>query len=201
MKKNIKEVSVMKKGKYLRGDQKKSDLRFFVSLITSLVLFLVVFQPVKVQGSSMETTLIDGDLLLMERNWLIENYYPGDIVIAAKSDYKAGENIVKRIIAVEGQTVDIDDNTGIVYVDGVQLKESYISSITYKKGDMSFPCVVDKDCFFVLGDNRDESLDSRYTVIGQIHISEIKGKVVCLIIPGTNDGEFTLNINRIGIVD
>lgn len=191
----------MKKGKYLRGDQKKSDLRFFVSLITSLVLFLVVFQPVKVQGSSMETTLIDGDLLLMERNWLIENYYPGDIVIAAKSDYKAGENIVKRIIAVEGQTVDIDDNTGIVYVDGVQLKESYISSITYKKGDMSFPCVVDKDCFFVLGDNRDESLDSRYTVIGQIHISEIKGKVVCLIIPGTNDGEFTLNINRIGIVD
>ena len=191
----------MKKGKYLRGDQKKSDLRFFVSLITSLVLFLVVFQPVKVQGSSMETTLIDGDLLLMERNWLIENYYPGDIVIAAKSDYKAGENIVKRIIADEGQTVDIDDNTGIVYVDGVQLKESYISSITYKKGDMSFPCVVDKDCFFVLGDNRDESLDSRYTVIGQIHISEIKGKVVCLIIPGTNDGEFTLNINRIGIVD
>ena len=191
----------MKKGKYLRGDQKKSDLRFFVSLITSLVLFLVVFQPVKVQGSSMETTLIDGDLLLMERNWLIENYYPGDIVIAAKSDYKAGENIVKRIIAVEGQTVDIDDNTGIVYVDGVQLKEPYISSITYKKGDMSFPCVVDKDCFFVLGDNRDESLDSRYTVIGQIHISEIKGKVVCLIIPGTNDGEFTLNINRIGIVD
>ena len=191
----------MMKGKYLRKDEQKSDRRFFFSLVSALVIFLFVFQPVKVQGSSMETTLIDGDLLLMERNWLIENYHPGDIVIAAKSDYKAGENIVKRIIAVEGQTVDIDDNTGIVYVDGVQLKEPYISSITYKKGDMSFPCVVDKDCFFVLGDNRDESLDSRYTVIGQIHISEIKGKVVCLIIPGTNDGEFTLNINRIGIVD
>lgn len=191
----------MMKGKYLRKDEQKSDRRFFFSLVSALVIFLFVFQPVKVQGSSMETTLIDGDLLLMERNWLIENYHPGDIVIAAKSDYKAGENIVKRIIAVEGQTVDIDDNTGIVYVDGVQLKETYISSITYKKGDMIFPCVVDKDCFFVLGDNRDESLDSRYTVIGQIHISEIKGKVVCLIIPGTNDGEFTFDISRMGNVD
>lgn len=66
---------------------------------------------------------------------------------------------------------------------------------------MSFPCVVDEDCFFVLGDNRGESLDSRYTVIGQIHISEIQGKVVCLIIPGTNDGEFIFDISRIGNVD
>lgn len=191
----------MIKGKYLRKDEQKSDRRFFFSLVSALVIFLFVFQPVKVQGSSMETTLIDGDLLLMERNWLVENYHPGDIVIAAKSDYKAGENIVKRIIAVEGQTVDIDDNTGAVYVDGVQLKEPYISSITYKQGDMSFPCVVDEDCFFVLGDNRGESLDSRYTVIGQIHISEIQGKVVCLIIPGTNDGEFIFDISRIGNVD
>lgn len=109
----------MIKGKYLRKDEQKSDRRFFFSLVSALVIFLFVFQPVKVQGSSMETTLIDGDLLLMERNWLVENYHPGDIVIAAKSDYKAGENIVKRIIAVEGQTVDIDDNTGAVYVDGV----------------------------------------------------------------------------------
>lgn len=191
----------MKKGKYLRGDQKKSDLRFFVSLITSLLLFLVVFQPVKVQGSSMETTLIDGDFLLMERTWLVENYNSGDIVIAAKADYKGGENIVKRIIAVAGQVVDIDDNTGTVYVDGVALKEAYASSITYKNGDMAFPCVVDEDCFFVLGDNRDESLDSRYTVIGQIHISEIKGKVICLVIPGTNDGEFIFDMSRIGNID
>lgn len=191
----------MKKGKYLRGDQKKSDLRFFVSLITSLLLFLVVFQPVKVQGSSMETTLIDGDFLLMERTWLVENYNSGDIVIAAKADYKGGENIVKRIIAVAGQVVDIDDNTGTVYVDGVALKEAYASSITCKNGDMAFPCVVDEDCFFVLGDNRDESLDSRYTVIGQIHISEIKGKVICLVIPGTNDGEFIFDMSRIGNID
>lgn len=199
--KNIKEVSVMKKGKYLRGDQKKSDLRFFVSLITSLLLFLVVFQPVKVQGSSMETTLIDGDLLLMERSWLVEHYNPGDIIIAAKPDYKGGESIVKRIIAIEGQVVDINDETGTLYVDGVELTEPYISSVTYKKGDMAFPCVVADDCFFVLGDNRNESLDSRYTVIGQIHISEIQGKVICLVVPGTNDGEFAFEIDRIGSID
>ena len=144
----------MKKGKYLRGDQKKSDLRFFVSLITSLLLFLVVFQPVKVQGSSMETTLIDGDLLLMERSWLVEHYNPGDIIIAAKPDYKGGESIVKRIIAVEGQVVDINDETGTIYVDGVELAEPYISSVTDKKGDMAFPCVIADDCFFVLGPGR-----------------------------------------------
>lgn len=191
----------MKKGKYLRRDEQKSDRRFFFFLVSALVIFLFVFQPVKVQGSSMETTLIDGDLLLMERSWLVENYHPNDIVIASKPDYKGGESIVKRIIAVAGQVVDIDDNTGTVYVDGVELKEPYTSSITYKKGDIAFPCVVDEDCFFVLGDNRGESLDSRYAVIGQIHISEIQGKVVCLVIPGTNDGEFVFDMSRIGNID
>lgn len=147
----------------------------------------------------MKTTLFDGDLLLMKRGWLVSEYVWGDIVVAAKDSYHNGECIIKRIIAVEGQTVDIDNETGLVYVDGVALDEPYALTPTCEKGELDFPITVAENCYFVLGDNREDSLDSRYSKIGQVHKDEIHGKIIWLIIPAIGDGRFDLK--RIGTVN
>ena len=178
---------------------KKSELYFYIILGATLVLFFSLFLPVRVQGESMENTLLNGDFLLMKRSWLVNEYGQGDIVVAAKGNFHNGECIIKRIIAVEGQTVDIDNETGLVYVDGVALDEPYALAPTYEKGELDFPITVAENCYFVLGDNREESLDSRYSQIGQVHKDEIQGKIIWLIIPRIGDDRF--DFKRIGTVN
>lgn len=175
---------------------KRSDLLFYICLLFMLLAFLSVFQPVRVEGSSMENTLFNGDLLLMKRDWLVEQYVQGDVVVASKDSFRNGELIIKRIIAIEGQVVDIDNDTGTVFVDGIALDETYVSSFTYANGEIVFPITVADNCYFVLGDNRDDSLDSRYCAVGQILSSEIKGRITCLIFPGFGEGKY--NLTRIG---
>lgn len=178
---------------------KKSDLYFYVTLGVVLVAFFSFFLPVRVQGKSMENTLLNGDLLLMKRSWLVCEYVQGDIVVAAKGSFHNGECIIKRIIAVEGQTVDIDNETGLVYVDGAALDEPYALTPTFEKGELEFPITVPESCYFVLGDNREESLDSRYSQIGLVHKDEIQGKIIWLMVPGIGDDRF--DIKRIGTVN
>ena len=98
----------------------------------------------------------------------------GDIVVVSRnaentveSQQNSDEPIIKRVIAVGGQTVDIDFEKGIVYVDGKALKEDYISSKTVNKYDVQFPVYVPEGYIFVLGDNRAASLDSRNSLIGE----------------------------------
>ena len=190
----------MKYGKYLRKPEQKSDLPFYISLIAGLLIFLFIFQPIRVKGESMENTLVQGDLLLMERNWLVDEYSQGDVIIISKPQYKDGTLIVKRIIAVEGQVVDIDNETGTVFVDGIPLEEPYASTRTYTVGDTVFPLTVNEGCVFVLGDNRGDSMDSRFSVIGQVSADEIQGKVTCLMLPGNGSEKHPLDISRIGTI-
>ena len=103
-----------------------TDIRYYLILVSAMLVFFLLFQPIRVQGSSMKNTLVDGDLLIMCRDWIVQGYEAGDIVVAAKDSFRNGECIIKRIIAVEGQTVAIDNETGMVYVDGQALDESYI---------------------------------------------------------------------------
>lgn len=178
---------------------KTGDIRFFVILVSVLLLFVLCFQPVRVLGTSMENTLNNGDLLIMVRDWLVDEYKKLDIVVAAKDSFNNGECIIKRIIAVEGQTVDIDNETGMVYVDGQALDESYALTPTYEKGEWVFPLTVDENCYFVMGDNREESVDSRYLEIGQVHEDEIQGKIIWLLFPGMGDDG--INLKRFGTVN
>jgi len=174
------------------------DLIFL--LATIVVVFLLLFRVVVVSGTSMNNTLMDGDYLLLLSNVFYRDPKPGDIIVASKSTFDNGAPIVKRVIATEGQTVDIDFQKGIVYVDGVALDEPYTLTSTTVKEGVKFPLVVDEGCLFVLGDNRDGSKDSRNPEIGLIDKREVLGKVIFLFFPGTNVAKVERDFDRIGVV-
>ena len=163
-----------------------------------LLVLLLVFRVVIVSGPSMNATLIDGDYILLLGNVLYTNQKQGDIIVASKDSFKNGEPIIKRIIATEGQVVDIDFTAGIVYVDGVAMDEPYTKTPTNIQEGMSFPLTVDPGCVFVMGDNRNLSKDSRSLEIGLIDKREILGKAIFLIFPGTEGGKIPLQLDRIG---
>lgn len=172
------------------------DLAYLFGII--LLALLLVFRVVVVSGDSMNPTLIDSDYLLLLSRPLYHTPKNGDIVVASKDSFKNGEPIIKRVIAVEGQTVDIDYYSGTVYVDGIALQEPYINNATTLDEGIAFPLVVDDGCVFVLGDNRDRSQDSRSPAIGLIDSREILGKAFFLFLPGQNEGADTRDFGRIG---
>ena len=174
------------------------DLVIYVSVI--LLIFLLLFRVIVVDGDSMYSTLWDGDYLLLLSNLIYPNPEVGDIVVVSKQSYDNGSPIVKRVIASEGQIVDIDFENGIVYVDGLPLQEEYINTATNLQEGMIFPLLVEKDCYFVMGDNRNNSRDSRSPDIGQVDRREILGKAIFLMIPGTDGGKRTRDFGRIGAI-
>ena len=93
--------------------------------------------------------------------------------------------IVKRVIATEGQTVDIDFEEGVVYVDGVALDEPYVNSTTNERENFTEPVTVPEGCVFVMGDNRNRSTDSRSAAIGCVDTRYIIGKAPSSGIPAT----------------
>lgn len=169
-------------------------------MIAIMVLFLLVFRVIVVSGSSMYDTLIDGDYLLLLSNQLYRNPQQGDIVVVSKKGFDDGEPIIKRVIATEGQTVDIDFDRGTVFVDGVALDEDYTYTPTNLSEGAQFPQTVQKDCYFVMGDNRNRSLDSRSLEIGQIDHREILGKALFLFLPGTDMGRAGPDFERVGVI-
>ncbi len=174
------------------------DVVYILALI--LVLFTFCMRVVIVSGSSMFSTLVDGDYLLLINRPLCGELEQGDIVVASMERFKDGEPIVKRVVATEGQTVDIDFRAGIVYVDGVALEEEYTYTPTHLSEGMEFPLVVEEGCLFLMGDNRGDSRDSRAPEIGLVDEREILGRAVFLLMPGTGTGEYTVerDLGRIG---
>ena len=170
-------------------------------LMVVMILFLVVFRVIVVNQDSMFDTLWDGDYLLLVSRTFCGDPEPGDIVVISKASFDNGRAIVKRVIATQGQTVDIDFDSGIVYVDGEALEEPYLDQKTINAEGTEFPLTVEENCIFVLGDNRAVSLDSRSPQIGQIDRREVLGKAVFLLIPGTNHGQFLPDYSRIGAVN
>ncbi len=171
---------------------------FVFLMATILIVFLLLFRVVVVSGTSMNNTLLDGDYLLLLGNTLYKTPRQGDVIVASKESFDDGAPIVKRVIATEGQTVYIDFDTGIVYVDGIALDEPYTLTPTNLEEGVTFPQVVQEGCIFVMGDNRNDSKDSRNPQIGQIDCREVLGKVIFLFLPGTNKGEFARDFGRIG---
>lgn len=167
-------------------------------LCAVLILFLLVFRIVIVSGPSMMDTLVDGDYVLLLNNVLSGDPEYGDIVVISKHDYSDGEPIVKRVIATAGDTVDIDFEAGVVYVNGQALDEPYTRTPTNLKEGTQFPLTVPEGCIFVMGDNRNKSLDSRSTQIGIVDCREVLGEAVFLVLPGTDGGNQPMDFDRFG---
>jgi len=169
-------------------------------LMAVLIVFLLVFRVIVVSGSSIFSTLWDGDYLLLLSNTFYHEPEQGDVIVVSKETFDNGKPIVKRVIATEGQTVDIDFAQGIVYVDGVALEESYTYTPTTTPEGMTFPLTVEEGCVFVMGDNRNDSRDSRHPSIGQVDKREILGKALFLLFPGADRWTEQRDFDRIGVL-
>ena len=171
------------------------------SVLTVVLIFTFAVRIVRVSGESMRETLQDQDMLVVLNNWLCGGYKPGDIVILQRDDFYGGEPIVKRVIATEGQTVDIDFDAGVVYVDGAALEEPYTREPTWTQEGTEFPLTVPEGCVFVMGDNRNDSDDSRDSALGPVDTRCVLGRALLLAVPGPTADTEQRDWSRVGILN
>lgn len=151
-------------------------------LLSAALIILIIFtffaRMAGVVGSSMEPTLHNGNWVILSQVGMEYTPEYGDIVVVSQPN-GLDEVIIKRVIATGGQTVDIDFDTGVVYVDGQALSEPYTAAPTYLNFNdgVTFPLTVPEGYVFVMGDNRNDSTDSRSSLIGCIRNEYILGKV------------------------
>ncbi len=172
-----------------------------VAVASVILLFTFGVRLIGVSGPSMQDTLYTGDQLLI-LNAMFCDFKAGDVVVI--NDYNAqgalNETLVKRIVAVGGQTVDIDFARGVVYVDGEALEESYIKEPTYTDEGLTFPLTLAEDEVFVMGDNRNHSNDSRDSRLGPIKEGYLQGKALLLLMPGKTPDTNRTDWSRLGLL-
>lgn len=151
----------------------KNALGYVVPCVIGASIFVFVLKIAVVSGNSMNDTYFNGDILLCLRTSNLER---GDIVVC---DCNAGVTLIKRVIGVEGDVIDIDFSSGAVTLNGEILQENYIKEPTLTdEGGHTFPITVPKDSYFVMGDNRNASTDSRDAKVGYITKEQVQGKVI-----------------------
>lgn len=137
-------------------------------------IFNIWFKYTMVSGNSMNDTLKDGQSVLVKKRTEIKN---GDIIVCDGNDLE--RILIKRVIASEGDTIDINFETHVVSVNGVPLNEPYIKEPTEEsESNYDYPVTVPKDCYFVMGDNRNHSIDSRDERVGFVNKRTVIGKVI-----------------------
>lgn len=172
----------------------RSTLEWAETIVMAVVLVAIVFtfvaRVITVDGRSMEPTYYNGDRVLVTQ--LAGPAQQGDVVIVVEA---LDEPIIKRVIATEGQVVDFDSELGEVTVDGQVVAGSVYGTedgITYVPDlpgqVLEFPQTVPEGCVFVLGDNRDNSTDSRFASVGMVDCRNILGKVVFNLYPLSRAG-------------
>lgn len=163
-----------------------------------LMIFTFIARPATVDGESMLPTLEHGERLIISN--LFYEPSQGDIVVlSGEADHEEGKNLIKRIIATGGQTVDIDFEAGEVYVDGEELTEPYILEDTHLEEGTQFPLTVPEGEVFVMGDNRNGSRDSRSDTVGTVREEYIVGRALFRFYPFDRFGKIS-DTGRLNIV-
>ena len=158
---------------------------FVVSFVVVALFFTFICKVVAVDGDSMLPTLHDGNRLIV--SGLFYTPENGDIVVTNK-DNALNKRLIKRVIAVGGQTVDFD-REGRVLINGVLLDEDYILEEALLYGDWDYPLTVPEGSVFLMGDNRNNSLDSRFTEVGLVSEDDIIGRAIFRIFPFSEIGK------------
>lgn len=164
--------------KELEREKSRSNSGFIKNLIVTLIvidaivaILITMFFPImSINGSSMNPTLEDKNLVLAIKTDELER---GDVC----AFYSGKSVLCKRIIAYGGEVVDIDEN-GVVYIDNVPLDEPYLTAADFGNADIEFPYTVPQHTYFVMGDNRSISIDSRNSEIGCVSEGQVIGKLI-----------------------
>ncbi|MCL2446638.1 MAG: signal peptidase I [Oscillospiraceae bacterium] len=157
------------------------------AVLAIAILFTFVLRFAGVEGASMEPTLSNNDWLVITS---FANPRQGDVVIISPRDNDFQVPLVKRVIAVAGQHVDLRD--GVVYVDGIRIDEPYLGNLQGQtepsSGGLAFPLTVPENTVFVLGDNRTGSTDSRDVQIGFVRVDDVLGRLMARLFPNWGTG-------------
>ncbi len=176
---SMEQIKAEKERLKLRAEFLSGAHRFATVLMTvAIVVFVLTnytFQLIRVDGLSMTQTLQNNEIVLTLRTKEVSK---GDIITFKLND----RTLIKRVIAKEGDVVDIDEK-GNVYVNEEMIEEPYRYEKTFGYGDVQFPYEVPEEAYFVLGDNREVSLDSRYSEVGFVFTDQIQGRVIMRIWP------------------
>ena len=161
----------------------RDALYALITVSAATALIVVFLLPVfKTLGSSMSPTLEDDEIVVAVKT---SSAKPGDVIVFDLN----GKAIIKRVIALGGSVVDMDEE-GNISVDGVPVEEPYVMEKAYGNGDVEFPFTVPENTYFVLGDNRAVSADSRNSILGCVEPEKIEGRVIFRVWP----------LNRLGAV-
>ena len=159
-----------------------TSIYLLVVLCAAYLIITYVGQRTQVSGSSMETTLSDGDNLLVDKiTYRFSEPKRFDIIVFP-FQYDTDTYYIKRIIGMPGETVQIDYD-GNIYINGSLLEESYGREVIQNPGRAAEPITLGKDEYFVMGDNRNNSSDSRDPSVGNIHRKDIIGRAWVRIWP------------------
>lgn len=180
----------------MEQEQEKSKMKevlswiLYIAVIFGLTFFIITFvgQRTKVSGQSMENTLHDGDNLIVEKlSYRFSDPKRFDVIVFP---YRFENNVfyIKRIIGLPGETVQIKD--GKIYIDGEILEEDFGKEVINDPGIAGNPITLGNDEYFVMGDNRNHSADSRVRDVGPVHRDELIGRAWVRIWP----------LNQIGVV-
>lgn len=166
------------------------------TLLIVIIAFIFIGRQIGVDGTSMRDTLHHEDSVFVTSLFYTPKY--GDILIIKVAAY-GDTPLVKRVIATEGQTININFDTSEVSVDGVVLSEPYIREPTKVRHNFEGEVTVPEGCVFVMGDNRNASIDSRHELVGFVDVRNIIGKVHVILLPGADQYE-ARDWSRIGSV-
>ena len=173
-------------GKKIENKLVNNIIEWLLSIVLAVLVFFVVrtfvFRVAQVTGSSMEPTLAHGDMVLLNRfNFFFSNPRVGDIVAFPPCEDDPSRFYIKRIVAIPGDVVDFVDQA--FFINGVLLEDDFAHEPIISFGDMHFPVLVEEGRYFVLGDNRNGSRDSRFANVGTVPAEVMVGRVSLRIWP------------------